>query len=207
MVGATVFLFGFPYRRAVSRWTEGHPLCDNLDVSSPAVPAAPAWRPIPSLGGAYEASDAGTIGRALAARGTRPGRVLAQQRLPAGYMTCSVWLGNRGRTKLVHRLVAEAFLGPCPEDYEVNHRNLDKSDNRPANLQYVTRSLNQLHRAFEGIGRGSTNGSPRLDEEDGRAIRRRHADGEGCKRLGAAYGVSWGTIRSIIKRRSWAWLA
>ena len=24
--------------------TAGHPLCDNLDVSSPAVPAAPAWR-------------------------------------------------------------------------------------------------------------------------------------------------------------------
>ncbi len=40
---ATVFLFGFPYGRAVSRWTRGHPPCDNLEVSSPAVSAAPAW--------------------------------------------------------------------------------------------------------------------------------------------------------------------
>jgi hypothetical protein len=127
--------------------------------------------------------------------------------MPAGYMTCNVWLGNRGHHRLVHRLVAEAFLGPCPMGWEVNHRNLDKGDNRPANLQYVTRSFNQLHRAFEGVGRGSANGSARLDEEQVRAIRRRHADGEGYKRLGAAYGVSWGTIRSIIKRRNWAWLA
>jgi hypothetical protein len=127
--------------------------------------------------------------------------------MPAGYMTCSVWLGSHGRTRLVHRLVAEAFLGPCPEGHEVNHRNLDKGDNRPANLQYVTRSYHLLHRALEGIGRGTDNASARLTEEDVRAIRRRHADGEGQQRLGAAYGVSWGTIRSITKRRSWAWLA
>ncbi len=41
--GATVFLFGFPYRRAVSRLTGCRARWDNLDVSSPAASAAPAW--------------------------------------------------------------------------------------------------------------------------------------------------------------------
>jgi hypothetical protein len=34
--------------------------------------------------------------------------------------------------------------------YEVNHKNLIKSDNCPGNLQYVTRSFNLLHRTIEG---------------------------------------------------------
>ena len=140
--------------------------------------ANPRWRPIPSLGGVYDASDAGTIRRARGGRGTRPGRLLALHRMPAGYMRCGIWLGNRGRTRLVHRLVAEAFHGPCPEGYEVNHRNLIKSDNRPGNLQYVTRSYNLLHRSFEGIGRGADNHAARLTEEAVRTIRRRYAEGD-----------------------------
>jgi len=127
--------------------------------------------------------------------------------MPAGYMVCTVWLGNRGSTRLVHRLVAEAFHGPCPEGFEVNHKNLIKRDNRPANLQYVTRSYNLLHRSFAGIGRGEDNPSARLTEEDVRAIRWRHAQGDGYKRLGAAYGVTWEAVRGIVKRRTWAWLA
>ncbi len=151
----------------------------------------PTWRPIPSLDGTYEASDAGTIRRALGGRGTRAGRPLSRQRMPSGYLTCSVWIGNRGRSRLIHRLVAEAFLGPCPEGHEVNHRNGFKVDNRPVNLEYVTRSANLPHRSLDGVGRGTDNACSRLTEQAVRAIRRRHAAGEGYKRLGAAYGVTW----------------
>ena len=45
----------------------------------------------------------------------------------------------------VHRLVAEAFIGPCPEDKEVNHKDLNKSNNHISNLEYVTRSENIKH--------------------------------------------------------------
>lgn len=43
----------------------------------------------------------------------------------------------------VHRLVLETFVGPCPEGYEADHRNRDRSDNRLSNLRYVTRAENQ----------------------------------------------------------------
>ncbi len=167
------------------------------------------WRPIPSLAGVYEASDTGLIRRAIAGRGTHVGRVLRSRPLPAGYLRCVVWVGNRPSGRLVHRLVAEAFLGPPPAGHEVNHKNLQKRDNRASNLEWITRSGNLLHRAEAGIGRGVGNGSARLTEAAVLDIRRRYrpGGGPGYKALGHEFGVRWETIRDIVQRRIWAWLA
>lgn len=129
--------------------------------------------------------------------------------MPNGYWTCQPWVGNKARGPLlVHRLVADAFLGPCPVGHEVNHQNLDKADNRAANLEYVTRSENMLHAAKSGIGRGARNRQAVLTEADVREIRSRyrHGGGPGYKRLGREYGVSWSNVRSIVTRRTWGWL-
>jgi hypothetical protein len=158
------------------------------------------------LDGAYSASDTGLIRRERPARGTQAGRVLSQQPHPRGYRQATVWVDNRPQQVLVHRLVADAWFGPCPAGHEVNHLNLDKTDNRPSNLEYVTRSENLLHRASAGIGRGERNGSTVLTEAAVRAIRAEHSSGLGYKRLADKHGVSWGAVRDVVKRRSWAWL-
>ena len=46
--------------------------------------------------------------------------------------------------KTVHSLVALAFHGPRPEGLDVAHGNCVKTDNRPSNLRYCTRSENLL---------------------------------------------------------------
>jgi hypothetical protein len=45
----------------------------------------------------------------------------------------------------VHRVVWEAFNGPIPDRLEVNHKNLDRSDNRLENLEIVTHQQNIQH--------------------------------------------------------------
>lgn len=47
--------------------------------------------------------------------------------------------------RYVHRLVASAFLGPCPKGFQVHHLNRNKFDNRACNLEYVSRSSNNHH--------------------------------------------------------------
>ena len=42
----------------------------------------------------------------------------------------------------VHRMVAEVFLGPCPDGYEVDHIDGNKQNNNLSNLQYLTKEEN-----------------------------------------------------------------
>jgi hypothetical protein len=49
---------------------------------------------------------------------------------------------GRGSTQLVHRLVAEAFIGPCPEGQECRHKDDDRTNARAENLEYGTRQDN-----------------------------------------------------------------
>jgi hypothetical protein len=55
-----------------------------------------------------------------------------------GYMRQVV---NRQKIR-VHDLIARAFLGSKPDNYDVDHINGNRADNRPSNLRYVTRSEN-----------------------------------------------------------------
>lgn len=45
--------------------------------------------------------------------------------------------------KRVHRLVAEAFFGPCPDGCDVDHINHVTTDNRLENLRYLPVAVNR----------------------------------------------------------------
>ncbi len=53
---------------------------------------------------------------------------------------------GRGRSIQAHRLVATAFIGPCPEGLECDHINRQRRDNCVENLRWVTRSENARNR-------------------------------------------------------------
>lgn len=101
------------------------------------------WRPIEGLPG-YEVSSLGQVRswRAPFGRGRRSEPLVLKPRTNhKGYLRVN--LG--GRTRKVHRLVLEAFVGPCPEGHVADHRNRDRSDARAANLRWVTPAENNQH--------------------------------------------------------------
>lgn len=162
------------------------------------------WKPILSLGSNYEASSKGRIRRATASRGTKIGRIITSGVMPSGYIIASVQINRKTTTFLVHRLVAEAFIGPIPDGLEVNHKDSNKANNHPENLEYVTRSENLIH-AIESTGayRGERNSQAIITEDIVRDIRKQHASGLGYKRLAKHFGLSWSLVREVATRRTW----
>lgn len=70
---------------------------------------------------------------------------LKLRKLPDGYLQFDRCQNGKRKSIRVHRAVWEAFNGPIPEGYEINHINTVRDDNRLENLELVTPSGNQLH--------------------------------------------------------------
>jgi hypothetical protein len=68
-----------------------------------------------------------------------------------GYLTVGLWKDGVGKTTYVHFLVSRAFLGECPDSYDVNHKDGIKTNNCVSNLEYCTRSQNLKHAYATGL--------------------------------------------------------
>ncbi len=82
-------------------------------------------------------------------------KVLKPCLLPNGYYCVHLFKINRN-AQYIHRLVAQAFI-PNPQNKpEVNHKDLDKSNNRVDNLEWVTRKENENHLKENNPCKGKT---------------------------------------------------
>lgn len=80
---------------------------------------------------------------------------MALNKLKNGYMAITLYKNNKPSLKLVHRLVAEAFI-PNPENKpQVNHKNGIRNDNTVENLEWMTNQENQRH-SFDKLNRKGT---------------------------------------------------
>jgi hypothetical protein len=99
------------------------------------------WRPIENFEGIYEVSDTGCVRRLIKPRA----RLLAPQYAGAGYLMVGLRKPREKRVyRYIHRLVAFAFLEG--QGSEVNHIDGDKENNCVSNLEWASRSLNNLHK-------------------------------------------------------------
>ena len=119
------------------------------------------WRDIPGFEGLYQVNRNGEI------LSLRSGQLRKPTRSGNGYRKVS--LSNANHEKIqrnAHRIVAEAFCKkPSNDAIEVNHINLDKTDNRAVNLEWVTPDYNFKH-AYNG-GRINYKRPTRADNSTG----------------------------------------
>ena len=114
--------------------------------------------------------------------------------------------GGRPYTRKVHRLVLEAFIGPCPEGMEACH-DPDRTitNNHLHNLRWDTHKGNCADKKRHGTSQhGERHGMAKLCEKDVLDVRRRLALGESQKAVAVFYGVRPGTIGFIAARKTWS---
>ena len=92
------------------------------------------WRDIRGFEGVYQVSALGEVRRVKAGRGSRPNKPVNPSGGRRGYARVSLYDRDRRREAYVHALVTDAFLGPCPDGREVNHRDGNKVNNHVSNL-------------------------------------------------------------------------
>lgn len=111
----------------------------------------------------------------------------------------------RGRSRLVHHLVLEAFVGPRPNGMEACHTDDDFSNNALSNLRWDTPSSNVADRIRNGKQpRGERHGRSKITADTVRAIRAEHAAG-GISQvaLAAKHGLDQRLVSRIIRRERW----
>lgn len=118
------------------------------------------WKTIPGFGGRYEVSNIGRIrSYANGRHGNKDGFVvLKQKKIRGGYLQVNLYMPNgngKQYCKLVHRLVAEAFVLNPNDLPVVNHMDGNKVNNMADNLEWVTVSENRFHAVRNGLSKPS----------------------------------------------------
>lgn len=173
---------------------------------------AEEWRPVVGYEGLYEVSDHGRVKRVAPRRTGDSGNPIKVPTIaPSGYPTVSLYKKGTAQVGIaVHRLVAAAFIGPCPAGKEVNHRDGDRQKNTPGNIEYVTRSENHLH-AYANLGKtraaGERNGHATITDDTVRAIRKLREVRATTREIMRQTGASKSAIDHILAGRSWRHLA
>jgi hypothetical protein len=110
------------------------------------------WKDIPGYEGLYQVSNLGRV-YSLPKQWVsgkynsvikHNGKILKQNPDKRGYLSVSLNLNGNDKTRLIHQLVAEAFLNHkrCGYKLVIDHINNEPTDNRVENLQIVTQRFN-----------------------------------------------------------------
>jgi hypothetical protein len=150
------------------------------------------WR---TVRGRYLVSN---LGRVRALRTDRDMCVWVTQ----GYLYVRLWDGVAHHNTSVHSLVAEAFIGLRPSALEINHRDGNKRNNWPGNLEYITHRQNIQHGYNIGLTSRSRP-SLKLSAADREVVRGRLVAGELPRVVAQEFGISVSYARNI--RRGWDW--
>jgi hypothetical protein len=165
------------------------------------------WRPVVGYEGFYEVSNMGRVKSIAKGMGRRGG--IRKTDSDASGRQCLPLNAHpkKQKTYRVHRLVLEAFVGPCPEGQEACHDDGDPSNNKLGNLRWDTHLANERDKTRHGTRLiGETRVNAVFGEEDVMRMRDMHACGVGYPAIAKWFGVKYSTAYQALRGYTWAHL-
>ena len=178
------------------------------------------WKEVKGFEGFYDVSNFGRV-RSLSRNvktgiGTYvlKGRILKPQKYTNGYVFVSLSVYGVKKQFLLHKIVALAFVEGFKNGLEVNHKDLDKKNNKSNNLEWCTKSENHKHLYRKNkkentipsffTTKGEENPRAVLKEQDVLDIRKKCSNSEITrKEASKIYGVSKSAIDSLMIKKTW----
>lgn len=152
------------------------------------------WKPIPNYEGLYYVSNMGRVKK----HGYPDGDKIMRQNFSREYLILGLGDYERIRkTHRVHRLVAMVFKEKSDKNFEVNHINGIKTDNRDSNLEWISHSENTKHSYTSG------NIVKKLTPEIVREIKTMLKNGNVQRKIAKKYNISYSTVCEINKGKKW----
>lgn len=122
----------------------------------------------------------------------------------SGYLHVQLYANRKASTKLVHKLVAEAFVDNSYRLPEVNHIDGNKMNNRLDNLEWVTKSENLRHAARIGLRTSPMAGRHGKDNPSCKPILQYSLEGtlirmwDSCADASRVLGINYNCIMSSL---------
>jgi hypothetical protein len=123
---------------------------------------------------------------------------------PSGHHCVSLRRAGKTFKRMVHQLVLETFVGPCPDGMEARHGDSNPANNRLGNLEWNTRTINTVDRHY--CSSPITTGRWRLLPEQASEIYRRRTAGEPLAVLADEFHVTQATVSHIALGKTWSHL-
>lgn len=190
-----------------------HPIYHHINI-----PVGEVWRPVVGYETAYQVSSRGRVRSLdrLVRRGSHfmhmKGKYFSLFSKESGHMMLVLRGSEGGKTRYVHSLVLEAFVGNCPEGMEASHLDGDPQNNRIDNLCWETHADNILRKIQHGTsGKGCTNpktsgelnGFCSITDEEVREIHRLYSTGRfTMKEVAVKFGTDATVVCDIVNSLS-----
>ena len=164
----------------------------------------PELRPVVGYENFYSVSSDGMV---YSKRGRSPG-VMIHIRKKKGYLAVRLSVGKKHKSRLVHRLVAQAFIPNPLEKPQVNHKDGIKNNNSVTNLEWVTNSENAAHAVSCGLIKiGEQHPRAKLTKKKIEEILLLDRQGHSANQIAQSFGISKYTVRAILGGKSWTHVA
>jgi hypothetical protein len=97
------------------------------------------WKFVEGYEGLYEVSNLGQV------KSYHSNKILKPKVNPRGYLCVNFYKDKKQSTKIIHKLVALAFIPNINDKPFIDHINRVKTDNRAVNLRWVTPQENNFN--------------------------------------------------------------